>query len=291
MDVEDSTLTEQQYADMKVGLSALWALVFKYRACLERVLSFNREINVYLTPKTWDNWIDFPALVVKFEPPLQEATQFLQDLDAVIARNDMLHFELMTYGLQLVHEMKSSTVTPLVAKFHKLARSKQKWVDEAHAARVLAQIEAENRQFQRNKATHAGYVDHGDGTVSEPKTQLMWMQCAEGQEGLQCERQVLQYPWEMAMRIPTHLNLRGGFAGYSDWRLPTLLELQSLVRTDQRPTICAEAFTNAPEALFWSSTLVSEGGREACNVYFGTGSQGTNDRDNAYAVRLVRSMS
>ena len=25
MDVEDSTLTEQQYADMKVGLSALWA--------------------------------------------------------------------------------------------------------------------------------------------------------------------------------------------------------------------------------------------------------------------------
>lgn len=47
----------------------------------------------------------------------------------------------------------------------------------------------------------------------------------------------------------------------------------------------------APEALFWSSTLVDEGGREACNVYFGTGSQGTNDRDNAYSVRLVRSIA
>ena len=291
MDVEDSTLTEQQYADMKLGLSALWALVFKYRACLERMLSFNREINVYLTPKTWDGWIDFPALVAKFEPPLEEATRFLQELDAVIARNDMLQSELMTYGLQLVHEMKSSTVTPLVAKFHKLAGSKQKLVDEAHAARVLAQIEAENRQFQRNKATHAGYVDHGDGTVSEPKTQLMWMQCAEGQEGLQCEGHVLQYPWEMAMRLPTHLNLRGGFAGYSDWRLPTLPELQSLVRTDERPTICAEAFPHAPAALFWSSTLVNEDGREACNVYFGTGSQGINDRDNAYSVRLVRSIA
>jgi Protein of unknown function (DUF1566) len=291
MDLLDSELTEQQYTEMKAGLSALWALVFKYRACLERMLSFNREINVYLTPKTWDQWVDFPALVAKFEPPLQEATRFLQDLDAVIARNDMLHAELMTYGLQLVHEMKSSTVTPLVAKFHKLAETKKKQVDQAHAARLLAQIEAENLQLQRNKATAAGYVIHGDGTVSEPKTQLMWLQCAEGQEGLQCAGQVLQYPWEMAMRIPTHLNLRGGFAGYSDWRLPTLIELQSLVCPDQRPTICAEAFPQAPEALFWSATLVNEGGREACNVYFGTGSQGTNDRDNAYAVRLVRSIS
>ena len=135
MAVEDSTLTEQQYADMKVGLSALWALVFKHRACLERMLSFNREINVYLTPKTWDNWVDFPALVAKFEPPLAEATRFLQELDAVIERNDMLQSELMTYGQQLVLEMKSNTVKPLVAKFHKLAEANQTWVDEAQAAR------------------------------------------------------------------------------------------------------------------------------------------------------------
>jgi Protein of unknown function (DUF1566) len=122
----------------------------------------------------------------------------------------------------------------------------------------------------------------------------MWMQCAEGQEGLQLTGeivgQVLQYPWEMAVRLPEHLNLRGGFAGYSDWRLPSLQELQSLVLTDERPTICAEAFPNAPATLFWSSTLVKEGGREACNVYFGSGSQGINDRDNAYSVRLVRTI-
>ena len=54
MDVEDSTLTEQQYAQMKLGLSALWALAVKNRACLERLLSFNREINAYLSLKTWD---------------------------------------------------------------------------------------------------------------------------------------------------------------------------------------------------------------------------------------------
>jgi Protein of unknown function (DUF1566) len=286
MDLEDSTLTEQQYAQMKLGLSALWALA----ACLERLLSFNREINAYLSLKTWDGWIDFQALLTKYEPALAEATLFLQELDDVIARNDILQAELMTYGQQLVLEMKSHTVKPLVAKFHKLAQTTQKQVNEAQAVRVLAQIEAENVQLQRNKATFAGYIPHGDGTVTDTKTQLMWMQCAEGQEGLLCEGQLLQYPWEMAMRLPDHLNLRGGFAGHSDWRLPSLQELQSLVLTDERPTICAEAFPNAPATLFWSSTLVKEGGREACNVYFGSGSQGTNDRDNAYSVRLVRTI-
>ncbi len=294
MDLEDSTLTEQQYAQMKQGLSALWVLAVKNRACLERLLSFNREINAYLSLKTWDGWIDFQALIAKYEPALAEATLFLHELDDVIARNDILQAELMTYGQQLVLEMKSHTVKPLVAKFQKLAQSTQKLVDEAQAARVLAQIEAENVQLQHNKATDAGYMVHGDGTVTDVKTQLMWMQCAEGQEGLpstgEIVGQVLQYPWEMAMRIPEHLNLRGGFAGYSDWRLPTLPELQSLVRADERPTICGEAFPQAPSALFWSSTLVKEGGREACNVYFGSGSQGTNDRDNAYSVRLVRTI-
>ena len=290
MVVLDSTLTERQFEDMKSGFSALWILVRKYRACLERLLAFNREINVYLTLKTWDKWIDFQALIAKYEPALEEATLFLQELDDVVARHDMLQAELMTYGQQLVLEMKSHTVKPLVAQFHKLAQTTQKQVSEAQAARVLAQIEAENEQLQRHQASRAGYIAHGDGTVTDTNTQLMWMQCADGQEGLLCEGQVLPYPWEMAMRLPTHLNLRGGFAGYSDWRLPTLQELQSLVRTAERPTICAEAFPNAPATLFWSSTLVKEGGREAYNVYFDTGSQGANDRDNAYSVRLVRTI-
>lgn len=295
MDLEDSTLTEQQYAQMKQGLSALWALAVKNRACLERLLSFNREINAYLSMKTWDSWIDFQALVLKFEPALAEATLFLQELDEVIARNDMLQAELMTYGQQLVLEMKSHSIKPLVAKFHKLTQTTQKQVDEAQAERVLAQIEAQNTQFQRQSALSAGYIVHGDGTVEDTKTQLMWMQCAEGQECLhsagEIVGQVQLYTWDLAMRVPTRLNQRSGFAGYRDWRLPSLPELQSLVQHDKRPTICTAAFPQAPIALFWSSTLVKEGGREAHNVYFGTGSHGTNDRDNTYSVRLVRSAS
>jgi Protein of unknown function (DUF1566) len=294
MDVADSELTEQQYADMKRGLSALWALAVKNRSCLERLLGFNREINAYLSLKTWDGWIDFQALVAKFEPALAEATLFLQELDAVIARNDIHQAELMTYGQQLVLEMKSGTITPLVAKFNKLAQTTQKQVEEAQSSRFLAQIEAQNTQFQRQSASSAGYIVHGDGTVTDTKTQLMWMQCAEGQEFLpssgEIVGQVLLYAWDLAMRVPTRLNQRGGFAGYADWRMPSLLELQSLVQHDERPTLCTAAFPQAPIAMFWSSTLVQEGEHEAWNVYFGSGSQGANDRDNTYSVRLVRSV-
>ena len=288
MDTADSELTEQQYEEMKQGYAALWALVRKNRACLERSLSLNREINTVLSLKVWDHWIDFPALLAKYEPALDEASAFLQELDAVVEQNDLHQLDLMTYGQQLLLEMKSSTVKPLVAKFRKLAQTTQIEVDTEHAARLLAQIEAENRQLQRNQANRAGFIPNGDGTVTDTQTQLMWMQCAEGQEGPQCEGQVLLCTWDSAMGVPTKLNDRAGFAGYTDWRLPTAVELQSLVRTDSHPTICNEAFPNASVTLIWSSTLEAEDAREAWNVYFGTGSMGCNDRDNHYAVRLVR---
>jgi hypothetical protein len=284
----ESGLSDQQYEDMKLGFASLWALVRKNRACLERLISFNREVNTILTLKEWDRWIDFQALLARFEPSLEEASLFLQELDAMIARNDIRQLDMMKYGQQLLVEMNSRNIKTLVAKFHKHAEATQKQVNESQAVHILAQIEAENSQLQLNKATRAGFIPNGDGTVTDIQTLLMWKQSAEGQEGLRCEGQVLLYKWNSAMRMVENLNERAGFATYSDWRLPTAIELHSLVRNDTRPTLCNDAFPNAPEVLFWSSTLVEADSREAWNVYFGTGSMGSNDCDNSYAVRLVR---
>jgi Protein of unknown function (DUF1566) len=288
MDAADSELTEQQYEEMTQGFTALWALVRKNRACLERLLSFNREINVYLTLKTCDSWIDFQALNTKFETALEVGNVFLQELDAAKLIKEVDPTELIKYGEQLASEMKSGTVVPLFAKFQKQAQTLQKQVAKLQSTRLLAEIEDENRQLQRTQATRAGFIPNGDGTVTDVHTKLMWMQYAEGQEGPQCEGQVLLYTWDSAMGVPIKLNERAGFAGYTDWRLPTSTELQSLVRTDSNPTICNEAFPNASATMIWSSTLVKADGRDAWNVYFGTGSMGSNDRDNHYAVRLVR---
>lgn len=283
-------LTDQQYETMKLGYSALWVLVRKNRACLERLHSFNREVNVVLSLKVWDHWIDFQALIAKYEPALEAGNAFLQELDAAAAVKVVDQAELVKYGEQLVLEMKSSTVVPLFAKFRKHSETAQKQIEKVQSTRILANIEAEDLNLQRSKATQAGFMVHGDGTVTDTAAKLMWMQCAEGQEGLKCLGQMLQYNWELAMRIPAHVNQRGGFATYTDWRLPSALELQSLVRTGSRPAMCSEAFPNAPDAIFWSSTQVKPGGRDAWNVYFGTGSLGANDGENSYAVRLVRSV-
>jgi len=58
-------------------------------------------------------------------------------------------------------------------------------------------------------------VDNGDGTITDEATGLMWMQDDNG-EGVD---------WENALNYAENSN----FAGYSDWRLPNVKELQSIV--------------------------------------------------------------
>jgi hypothetical protein len=288
MSLAKARLTDEQRMEMARGLEALWALAFTHRQTLERLLSFNREMNAYLTLTDCPEWFDFQAVVAYFEPQLVKADLYLQALDAVIARNDINEAELLLYGEKLAHEVNSESVEFLHAKFRQFADTTRALVEKTQAARVLTQIESENRHQHGVNVTQAGYIENGDGTVTDIKTRLMWMQCAEGQAGPQCEGQLQQYMWDMAMALPAQRNQRGGFAGHTDWRLPTAQELHSLVRLDERPTLCSGAFPNAPAVIFWSSTPVAFGAKEVWNVYFGSGSMGRNEAGNSYAVRLVR---
>ncbi len=86
------------------------------------------------------------------------------------------------------------------------------------------------------------FVDNGDGTVSDIATGLMWMQADSG-EGKD---------WENALASAENLEQ----AGYSDWRLPNVKELQSIVDySGVYPAIDANFFqvTDA-DAYFWTST-------------------------------------
>ncbi|MBI5485179.1 MAG: DUF1566 domain-containing protein [Deltaproteobacteria bacterium] len=61
------------------------------------------------------------------------------------------------------------------------------------------------------------YVNNENGTVSDMKTGLMWLTSYEIRENILEVKQYLE-----------NLNKKG-FAGYSDWRIPTLDELASIV--------------------------------------------------------------
>jgi hypothetical protein len=101
------------------------------------------------------------------------------------------------------------------------------------------------------------FMDNGDATITDEATNLMWMQDDSG-EGM---------IWEDALSLAENFE----FAGYSDWRLPDVKELQSIVDYTRSPGTtgsaaidplfnCTEITNEAEEldyASYWSSTTHS----------------------------------
>jgi hypothetical protein len=98
-------------------------------------------------------------------------------------------------------------------------------------------------------------TDNGNGTVTDTKTGLMWKKCSEGQSGNHCEiGSAATYSWQAAINRADVVNLNG-FAGYSDWRLPNIKELRSIVeRQCFSPAINLTQFPNTASTLFWSAS-------------------------------------
>ena len=98
------------------------------------------------------------------------------------------------------------------------------------------------------------FVDNGNGTISDNATGLMWQQTDSG----------LGYQWSDALSYCEGAR----FAGYDDWRLPNVKELQSLVDYGRSPDtthsaaidpiFSATQMTNEADAIdypaYWSST-------------------------------------
>ena len=156
------------------------------------------------------------------------------------------------------------------------------------------------------------YLDNGDGTVTDPETGLQWMRCSLGQtwNGADCVGSADEYTWDAAMAAADEFNQRGGYAGYRDWRVPTIEELNSLVYCSngnpglfpfvgkrdtfgcegecQTPTIDLEAFPNTPADFFWSAAPCA--GHLACawDVDFYNGYGYWSLKIGSSKLRLVR---
>ena len=105
-------------------------------------------------------------------------------------------------------------------------------------------------------------LDNGDGTVSDGKSGLMWKQCSEGQSGSDCAvGSTTGFSWQGVLQQAQTVNA-SGFAGYSDWRVPTIKELSSLVEWQcVEPAINLTRFPNTPNSDYWSSTATAVGSR------------------------------
>ena len=95
------------------------------------------------------------------------------------------------------------------------------------------------------------YVNNNDGTVTDLDTGLMWSQSPSG-----------TLAWSNALAYAENLTA----AGYSDWRVPNVKELQSLLdvtraaasSTTTAPCLNRQLFPSATATAYWSSTSVKQ---------------------------------
>ncbi|EXJ09122.1 MULTISPECIES: protein kinase domain-containing protein [Nitrincola] len=173
------------------------------------------------------------------------------------------------------------------------------------------------------------YHDHNDGTVTDTHTGLMWMRYSIGQEwyGQICTGEAIEHNWTAATLIPKGgFFRRFSFADYSDWRLPSIQELHTLVYCSsgqqrgfhldsngrllevhdiiqngrcegdyQTPTINPLAFPATPASWFWSSSPISDSNyrawgvrSSAWGVSFCSGHVSNLNKSDKCFVRLVR---
>jgi hypothetical protein len=146
------------------------------------------------------------------------------------------------------------------------------------------------RQEKDNQENNRRYIDHGNGTVTDTKTALMWKQCPEGLGGGGCTTNTGEkrtYTWKEAILLTNGYS----FANHDDWRLPNIKELLSLVTRNHIDAgiINRKFFPNTSNGRFWSSSPYINNNSYTWVLEFLRGTVIYNKRDAAnLEVRLVR---
>ena len=129
------------------------------------------------------------------------------------------------------------------------------------------------------------FVDNGDGTITDNENGLMW-------ETLSFDDSIhsvtKKYSWNAAVTDKIAKLNTSSFAGHSDWRLPTIYELETLIDYGQSNPSTYAAFnrncgepchipkgncscTDFSHGPYWSSTEFVTEPSEAWGVLFGGG--------------------
>jgi hypothetical protein len=113
-------------------------------------------------------------------------------------------------------------------------------------------------------AGHGQFINHGNGAITDTATGLVWER-----QGFPSGRFVPRGTWQRALADCERLTL----AGYADWRLPNIRELESLVDLigNSHPAIDPVFNCCGNPPLYWSSTTWERSPLTAWIVDFSNG--------------------
>lgn len=132
----------------------------------------------------------------------------------------------------------------------------------------------------------ASFIDHGDGTVTDKSTNLVWQKCSMSQNNdATCSGTATLQTWASALTYCNTLTLTGRI-----WRLPNINELKSITDKSIIPNLAATNNTVFPSTvvnIYWSSSTYVFNTTFAWVTNFGDGSVYNGLKTNTAWLRCV----
>lgn len=131
-------------------------------------------------------------------------------------------------------------------------------------------------------------VEYSDSSVIvDSENELMWTRCVFGQSGSVCkEGAAVTLVWVDALNKARRLE----FGGFSNWRMPRVEELMTIVDHCADSPKVVEEFTGFPEGLVWTSSANIDYATDAWAVDFSRGEAVVSSRDAPRYVIFVRGL-
>lgn len=137
-------------------------------------------------------------------------------------------------------------------------------------------------------------IDQEQGIVTDSSTGLMWSMCNLGEtwneSSQSCDGSASDANWQNSLQQASNVEI----AGYSDWRLPNLKELMSIIeRQCTAPAANLNLFPTTKAEDYWSATPVFNQNSDnyVWAVQFDEGTNFENDKDTTALTRVVRKVS
>lgn len=140
--------------------------------------------------------------------------------------------------------------------------------------------ESENNWDLGSELSSQRFTINGDGTVTDNLLNLMWSQSGNN---------ACAATWAQALFYCQNLTL----AGCCDWRLPTAIELESLISAKESNSVVVlngQSYSKLKVRYYWASTTYSPIVTLERYVTLPNGYVYLYDRKNNYSVMAVRSV-